>query len=112
MKAFIARQERGQSAVLVALLLVALMGMLALAIDGGYALFMRRQAQNAADAGALAGAHDYCVSQNAASAITRANEYAITRNGATRTLVQVNNGIVTVSATITMATTFGAVLGV
>jgi len=112
MKSPIARSERGQSVVIVALLLVALMGMLALAIDGGNAFFKRRESQNAADAGALAGAHEWCNTRNAASAASRANEYAITRNGATKADVTVNNGIVTVSTTITVATTFGAVLGV
>src|SRR5258708_25668801 len=99
MKPDIARSERGQSAVMVALLLVALVGMLALALDGGNAFFKRREAQNAADAGALAGAREWCNTQNATSAANRALEYAVTRNGATRAQVQVKNGLVTVSTT-------------
>src|SRR5260221_8627762 len=101
MKPPIARLERGQSAVFVALLLVAMIGMLALALDGGNAFFKRRQAQNAADAGALAGGREWCNTHNATSASNRALEYAITRNGASKADVQVNNGLVTVSATIT-----------
>jgi hypothetical protein len=112
MKPPIAQSERGQSAVMVAVLLVALVGMLALVLDGGNAFFKRREAQNAADAGALAGAREWCNTQNATSAANRALEYAVTRNGATKADVKVSNGLVTVSATITMTPAFGAVFGV
>lgn len=53
-------KERGQSLVLLALLLVGLIAMLGLAMDGGNFLSQRRAAQNAADAGALAGADLLC----------------------------------------------------
>lgn len=55
------RGERGQTLVLVALILVALMAMIALAIDGGNAYLERRQMQTAADAGALAAARARCL---------------------------------------------------
>lgn len=48
-------RDAGQSIVVVALLLVALVAMLGLVIDGGVVLVSRRQAQNAADAAAMAG---------------------------------------------------------
>jgi len=48
--------ESGQAVVLLALGLIVLMGFAALAIDGGMIFFDRRQAQNAADTSALAGA--------------------------------------------------------
>ena len=50
-----ARGGSGQTLVLVALMLTALIGLAALAIDGNHAYAERRRAQNAADAGALAG---------------------------------------------------------
>src|SRR2546425_530942 len=50
------RRARGSSMVLVALLMVPLMGFAALAIDVGMLYTARTQCQNAADAGALAGA--------------------------------------------------------
>lgn len=50
------RREEGQTLVVAILALVALLGVLALAIDGGYAYSQRRQMQNAADAAAMAGA--------------------------------------------------------
>ena len=48
--------ERGQAIVLIALALVALIAVTGLALDGGRLYQSRRQAQNAADAAALAGA--------------------------------------------------------
>ncbi len=50
------KREDGQSLVIVALGMVAFIAILALVIDGGNAYAAKRQAQNAADAGALAGA--------------------------------------------------------
>ncbi len=50
------RRARGSSMILVALLMVPLMGFAALAIDVGMLYTARTQCQNAADAGALAGA--------------------------------------------------------
>lgn len=50
------RSERGQTLVIVAVLVIALVGFLALSIDVGNIYAQRRFAQNAADAGALAGA--------------------------------------------------------
>lgn len=56
MRAKIIHHERGQIIVLVALALVALIGMVALAVDGGIVYFDRRRAQTAADNAAIAGA--------------------------------------------------------
>ena len=46
--------NKGQSLILVTLMLIALIGMLVLILDGGNAYLKRRQAQSAADSGALA----------------------------------------------------------
>lgn len=51
------KHQRGQTLILVAIALVALIGLTALAIDGGHAFSVRRQAQSAADAAALAAAY-------------------------------------------------------
>jgi Flp pilus assembly protein TadG len=48
--------ERGQTVVMIALALVALIAMVGLAIDGGMVYLERRRMQNAADSAALAGA--------------------------------------------------------
>ncbi len=50
--------RKGAVAVLVALLLAALLGVLAIALDGGLLMDSRRQVQSAADAAALAGASE------------------------------------------------------
>ena len=54
----IRRSRQGQVLVLVALGMVAICGMLALAVDAGQLYFARRFMQNAVDAGALAGAQE------------------------------------------------------
>jgi Flp pilus assembly protein TadG len=54
----IRRRARGQAIVIMALAMVAICGMLALAIDSGRLYFQRRLMQDAVDAGALAGAQD------------------------------------------------------
>ena len=54
----IRRNRSGQAIVIMALALVAICGMLALAIDAGRLYFQRRLMQDAVDAGALSGAQD------------------------------------------------------
>ncbi|MGC9334637.1 MAG: pilus assembly protein TadG-related protein [Anaerolineae bacterium] len=51
-------KQPGQSIILVAIMLVAIVAMAALAVDMTNVYFERRTAQNAADAAALAGAED------------------------------------------------------
>ena len=60
-----ARGERGQILAVVALALVALLGVCAFAIDVGYAYYAKRQLQSATDAAALAGAQDLPVAATA-----------------------------------------------
>ncbi len=84
--------ERGQSIVLIALMLIGLLAIAALVLDGGNAYAQRRRMQNAADAGALAGAQELDSSARAkkqgypsATDCTihdAINEYTYTRNGA------------------------------
>jgi len=50
------KNERGQALILIVLAIVGLIGLTALAVDGGVAYSDRRQSQNAADASALAAA--------------------------------------------------------
>jgi Flp pilus assembly protein TadG len=52
------RRQRGQSLVIVALAATLLLGIVALGLDGGHLYMERRDVQNAADGGALAGAVD------------------------------------------------------
>lgn len=103
--------ERGQSLVIVTLLSIALIGMLAIVLDGGYAYLQRRVAQNAADAGALAGAREWCITKNADLAVARALEYAVDRNGAVEADASLDSGEVTVNTRIPFQTAFARVFG-
>src|SRR5260370_4845463 len=57
------RGKKAQSLVIVALSATALFGIIALGLDAGRLYFQRRDVQNAADAGALAGAQELIPSQ-------------------------------------------------
>ena len=61
-------RERGQAIVLMVLVVVALLGMIGLAVDGGRLYMERRSVQNAADNAALAGAYALCNSGNVVGA--------------------------------------------
>ena len=54
----IGKDQRGAVAVIVALTLVVLLAFGALAVDLGYLMMVKNELQNAADAGALAGARE------------------------------------------------------
>src|SRR3989440_9057643 len=60
------RRKRAQSLVIVALSATALFGIIALGLDAGRLYFQRRDVQNAADAGALAGAQELLPSDGTA----------------------------------------------
>jgi hypothetical protein len=70
---------------------------MAIAIDLGHMLNERRRMQNAADAGALAGAWELCFGEPARAQAT-AREYAIDRNGAETADVSIGQLRVTVFA--------------
>jgi len=74
--------EKGQTVFIVAIMMVAFAAMLMLILDGGFAYMSRRKAQNAADAGALAGVTEICSdTPNYTAATNLAKQYAVTRNG-------------------------------
>jgi uncharacterized membrane protein len=72
--------ESGQSIVIIALAMVAIIAMAALVLDGGYAYLERRRVQNAADAAALAGARALIKPESATTIRLAIDEYAV-RNG-------------------------------
>jgi len=105
--------ERGQSLVIVALLMIAFVGILALALDGGSAYAARRQAQNAADAGALAGATYMCDNRDAVGGANKAVEFAV-KNGALNppdVYANLSTGSVIVTATVQKNTFFAGLIG-
>lgn len=80
------RRAEGQTLVIVALALLGLIALVALAVDGGNLMAERRQMQNAADAGALAGARAICAQD--ADPEEQAALYA-TQNGAQLDLTEI-----------------------
>lgn len=76
-------RENGQAIIIIALMMVVLMAFLALAIDGGSAYMHRRTAQNASDAGALAGAVVVASGSEQATEADVLNQvrYAVASNG-------------------------------
>lgn len=116
-------RERGQAMVMVTLMIIAFVAILALVLDGGMAYASRRKAQNAADAGALAGASYLCEIENPTEteyeiAYQIARDYAVNQNGATRADVSpydspddlVSNSI-EVTAYVEYPTPFAAIWG-
>jgi Flp pilus assembly protein TadG len=105
--------EKGQSMVLIALMVIAFVAILALVLDGGSAYAARRTAQNAADAGALAGAQYMCKHQDATGGANTATDYAINHNGATGAVANANlsSGTVVVTATVQQDTFFASLIG-
>src|SRR4030066_57736 len=93
------RNEQGQNMVLLAAIMIVVVMLAALVIDGGFAYAKRREAQNAADAGALAGAEALC-SGNIEQAVPQAKDYAINHNGATSAEALLGEKVITVTTTI------------
>jgi hypothetical protein len=110
MKLSTGRKQEGQVLVQVAMLMVVFLAFMVLAIDVGNILTERRRMQNAADAGALAGAWEICFG-NPGLAESRAQEYAIARNQAQVADVSIDGGRVTVyareAASLYLARIFG-----
>jgi hypothetical protein len=105
--------ERGQTLVFVVIGFLVFVAILALVIDGGNAYAAKRQAQNAADAGALAGATAMCKYKNATLGRDTAIEYA-TKNGAVDPPVvfaSLDAGTVVVTATVERDTFFAGIIG-
>lgn len=105
--------EKGQSLVIVALVMIGLLAALALVLDGGMTFAYRRTAQAAADAGAMAGARQLCETGDANLAVSTALNYATTRNGATSADVVVDTAARTVDVTahIPFNTFFAGLIG-
>ena len=104
--------ESGQTLVMVAFALIALIGFLAVAIDVGVLYSWRRDMQNAADAAALAGARVICMGGSQAEAITAAETYALDENRADSATVVIEGGnVVRVTANVTAPLFFARALG-
>lgn len=106
-------KEKGQTMVIFALGIIAFIAILALVLDGGMTYASRRKAQNAADAGALAGATVLCKGDGETAAIDAAWSYAVENNDATSAFVEIlDEATVAVEATVLYDTFFARVLGI
>lgn len=65
-------RQGGQMLVVFVISMLAIIGMVGLAVDGGSTFAQRRTQQTAADMAALAGANDYLLNNNSVQAISRA----------------------------------------
>ncbi|MGP0062808.1 MAG: pilus assembly protein TadG-related protein [Isosphaeraceae bacterium] len=105
--------RRGMVAVLVAVLLPVIVGVMALSLDGGMLYLQRRQAQSVADAAALAGAYqiyngsNFSVAQSAAIAIGAQNGLTIPSSNVTSP----QTGYISVSATSSHPRMFSSLWG-
>jgi len=107
--------EYGQILVIFVVALIVLLGFLALIIDGGNLFLQRRAAQNAADAGAMAGAAELCLPDNYsfASPEHAAITYATSYNTADTAIPEVDgvHGVVTVTTQISSSSFFAHFVG-
>ena len=105
--------ERGATLVWVALAMVALVGMMALALDGGFGYAQRRRMQNAADAAAIAGARLVGLGANTTQVGNAVHQYGTT-NGATvvNWTYLTSQGSVQVTTQVTFTTFFAGVVGI
>lgn len=103
--------QKGQSLVLLAILMIGILALLALVLDGGNLFAKRRLMQNAADAGALAGARTLCVTKDDTQAAFIANQYSLANNSDASTQIGIQDQTVTVTATLTFDTFFAHLVG-
>jgi hypothetical protein len=106
------KRESGQVLAFVAVLMVVLLAMLALVLDGGNLYLQRRRMQNAADAGAIAGARILCLNGTADEAWAVAQDYSIVRNRADTADITVGDWSVTVVAHKDVPMTFARIIGI
>jgi len=99
----ISQREKGQAIVIVALMIVALTGMLALSIDVGNSFTQRRVLQTAADAAAMAGTH---LAMEQVTNVGGAQNYTNQRNTAIR-FANINGAVAPDSITIVWVDNLG-----
>uniref|UniRef100_A0A7C1JYW0 Pilus assembly protein n=1 Tax=Caldilinea aerophila TaxID=133453 RepID=A0A7C1JYW0_9CHLR len=107
--------EQGQSLIQFAFMFIVLLAFAGITIEAGNVYSVRRQLQNAADAGALAGARELCMGRGVQSAIDKARDF-MRRNGLNNadlalSSVSVQGNRVTVTARTHAAILIGRVLG-
>ncbi len=109
------RDEEGQALIQVTIAFLVLLGLISLAIDVGHVYAERRRMQNAADAGALAGARQLCMLQGADKARAEAARYLRENGVAAADIIpadiQVAGSVVNVTARQTADTFLAGFVG-
>jgi Flp pilus assembly protein TadG len=107
------KSERGQNLVIYAVITIVLLALAGLVVDGGFGLVNRRQAQNAADAGALAGANMLCSTDPSMTPYDAAWQYTVDLNHADDAIIDPNieEKKITVTAIITQTTFLARIFG-
>ncbi len=105
------REERGQTLVLFALALIAVIGIIALAVDGGYAYVQRRRMQYAADAAALAGARAMLTTHSLREVDRAVRRYARRNGASTYSWSHRGTSRIQVQVSTTFPTFFASVVG-
>lgn len=112
-KAINQQMEKGQVVPLVVIMIFAIVAMVALIVDGSFTMLDRRQAQAAADAGALAGARKMCMDSSTDQAKNAAKNTAYTyatQNKATSVSTSISDDkILTVTATVSNGSFFAKI---
>jgi hypothetical protein len=107
--------KKGQSIIVIAVVLAALFVFTAIATDGARAYTIRRQMQTAADAGALAGAYQLCVggTDRVQRATAQARHFAMLNDATEPITVLVNLDLRTVGVDVldTSPTFFAGIIG-
>jgi len=106
------KAAKGQVIVIFTLAIFALLAMAALILDGGQTYLHRRDAQAAADAGALAGAHEMCAGAGAGAAPATAIHYATVQNSAASATAWIDNGEIFVQAIVPQTSFFAQLFGI
>lgn len=101
--------EKGQVVPLVVIMIFAIVAMVALIVDGSYIMYDRRIAQNAADAGALAGARKMCMNAPESEVKNTASTYAL-QNRASSASSNINDEILTVTTSVSNSSFFAKLL--
>lgn len=112
MKKRLLNGEEGQALIQVSIAMIVLLGFAVLAIDVSFGYSQRRNMQNAADAGALAGAYHMCfVNPDENEVRTVAQNYATNLNLAEAADVDIDGALITVTTQITAPTFFANIFG-
>lgn len=108
----LSKGTEGQALVLFVMVLAILLGIVALTVDGGYALVQRRQMQYAADAAAMAGARALALRWTRQGIDNAVEQYARSNGADHWAWTQVDGNTIRVEVERTFPTFFAGIVGI